>query len=81
MFKAATLICRTPDGSLVSQVGGSLDPLLETAKEARVSGLLDGAPVCEGVVLANWRNAICYSFKVDQSVQEACKKPRKRKET
>jgi hypothetical protein len=81
MFKAATLICRTPDGSLISQADASVEPLLETAKASRVSGTLDGVPIAEGVVMANWRNAICYAFKVDTTVQSAAvKKPRKRKD-
>ena len=79
MFKAATLICRKPDGSLASAVGSSLDPLLELAKVARVSGLLDGVTVVEGVVLANWRRDPAYMFKVDHAVQSLAVDSKKRK--
>ena len=79
MFKAAPLICRKPDGSLASAVDCSLDPLLEIAKAARVSGLLDGVSVVEGVVLANWRRDPAYVFKVDSAVQSLAMDTKKRK--
>ena len=80
MFKAATLICRKPNGKLVSVVSDSLDPLLAQAKEARASGLLDGVQVAEGVVLANWRRDPAYVFRAEKPESEEDKKAKAKAE-
>ena len=77
MIKAATLICRKSDGSLVSRVGPSADALTDEAKAARVSGALAGAAITEGVVIATWKSGIVYKFKVD--LTDAPAKKRKAK--
>lgn len=68
-MKAACLIARMLDGSMVGIPSETLDPLLLTAKEARATGLLNGAPVLEGSVLANWRLAEAYKFRVVPEVR------------
>lgn len=54
-MKAAALICRTVDGSLVSRVSDSVVPLNAVAAEVKAAGAIDGAPVVEGFILCSWR--------------------------
>jgi len=70
-MKAASLVARMIDGSMSAIPADGLDALLLTAKEARNTGLLNGAPVLEGVVMANWKNAVVYDFRVDPKIREA----------
>jgi hypothetical protein len=70
-MKAASLVARMIDDSMVALPADGLDALLLTAKEARNTGLLNGVPVLEGVVMANWKNAVVYDFRVDPKVRDA----------
>ena len=70
-MKAASLVARMIDGSMTAIPADGLDALMLTAKEARTSGLLNGKPVLEGVVMANWRHAVAYDFRVDPAVRDS----------
>jgi hypothetical protein len=70
-MKAASLVARMIDGSMTAIPADGLDALMLTAKEARTSGLLNGAPVLEGVVMANWKNAVVYDFRVEPAIRDA----------
>jgi len=66
MIKAAALICKLVDGSLVPVASESVNPLVAMAKACRVSGELDiGGQVVQvsrGVVIASNSMGPVYSF-------------------
>jgi hypothetical protein len=66
MIKAAALICKLVDGSLVPVASESVSPLVAMAKACRVSGELDMGghvvKVSRGVVIASNSMGPVYSF-------------------
>jgi len=68
--KYAVLACLKRGGGLVSFPSETLEPLLETAKAARVTGLVGDVAVLEGIVMASWRGSACYKFTVDADAAE-----------
>lgn len=70
-MKAAALIVRLTDGGMVSDCGDIAQPLLDAAKECRVSGLFKGKPALEGAVLCSWKLATAYKFHVDPATRAA----------
>ena len=68
---AATLIYKTNKGTLGSIVGTRLDPLIEAAKQARVTGKIGKDVVERGVVMATWRTRPAYDFIAEKPQPEA----------
>lgn len=62
-MKAASLIVELTDGSLVGEVAGSVNPLLEMAKQVRQSGVFRAAAAKCGLVLSSERPFPVYKFR------------------
>jgi hypothetical protein len=73
----AELTCLMRDGSLATVANTSLEPILEVARKARDTGLLDGNPVHAGQVLCSWALNPCLEFHCSPSPAESVRRVRK----
>lgn len=64
-MRACVLIARLASGKLTVVPDVLAAPVMEQAKQARQSGLLDGERVIEGVVLSTANSFPLYSFRAE----------------
>lgn len=69
-MKVVNLTCRTAEGELIPFAAAEAGPMVELAKQARVSGLVDvggqSVRVTRGVVTASFRQFPLYQFVVGE---------------
>ena len=68
-MQAAAFIYQDAKGNLGAVLGQKLDPLVEQAKRARVTGKVGKVTVDRGVVLASWRTFPAYDFIAEKPVE------------